>query len=104
MTEQLNSLAQAWWDWMGPMFWQMGVLVLVIGAVDFLLRRHLWPQLRYALWLLILVRLILPPTFSLSTGLVPQLRAHIDQKRPEIDNTEVSVGLPSHASDLATAA
>ena len=98
MIEQLNSMAQAWWDWMGPMFWQIGVLVLVVGTVDFLLRRHLWPQLRYALWLLILVKLMTPPTFSLSTGIVSQLRAHVDQRASEIDTADTSAGPPAHGS------
>jgi outer membrane protein assembly factor BamB len=104
MTEQLNSLAQAWWAWMGPMFWQMGVLVLVIGAVDVLLRRHLWPQLRYALWLLILVKLVMPPSFSLSTGLVSQLRAHMDQKGSQLDTADAATGLSSYGPALEVSA
>jgi len=97
MIEQLNGLAQAWWDWMGPMFWQMGVLVLLVGTIDFLLRRHLWPQLRYALWLLILVKLITPPTFSLSTGVVSQLRVVVDQRTAQ----SASAGPLSHRPGLA---
>ena len=104
MTEQLNSLAQAWWDWMGPMFWQMGLLVLVIGALDWLLRRHLWPQLRYALWLLIVVKLILPPSFSLSTGLVSQLRANMDQRGSQFDMADAPTGLPFYGPALAARA
>jgi hypothetical protein len=44
------------------MFWQVGLLILLIGGIDRLIRKWAWPQLRYALWSLILVKLLLPPT------------------------------------------
>ncbi|MEA3226295.1 MAG: hypothetical protein U9Q07_10120, partial [Planctomycetota bacterium] len=68
--EQLNSFPQSWWSWMWPMFWQVSALVVFIGAIDLLLRRRVWPQVRYAFWLLVLVKLVLPPTFALSTSIV----------------------------------
>jgi len=79
MIEQLNIIADAWWSWMWPMFWQVGMLIVLIGAVDLVIRRLVWPQVRYALWLLVLVKLILPPTFSLSTSIVSQLRPLAEQ-------------------------
>jgi beta-lactamase regulating signal transducer with metallopeptidase domain len=69
MIEQLNKIANDWWAWMWPMLWQVSLLVAIIGIIDFFLRKRIWPQLRYALWLLIMVKLILPPTFSLSTSI-----------------------------------
>ncbi len=33
-------------------------------AIDLLIKKWAWPQVRYALWLLILVKLILPPTLT----------------------------------------
>jgi beta-lactamase regulating signal transducer with metallopeptidase domain/nitrous oxidase accessory protein NosD len=79
MIEQINAIAQGWWDWMWPMFWQVSVLIILIGAVDFILRRHVWPQVRYALWLLVLVKLVLPPSFSLSTSVISQARTKTEQ-------------------------
>jgi beta-lactamase regulating signal transducer with metallopeptidase domain len=72
MFEQINAIAQGWWNWMWPMFWQVSVLVVLLGIIDLLLRRHIWPQVRYALWLLVLVKLILPPGFAMSTSVVSQ--------------------------------
>lgn len=70
MVAHLNAAASSWWDWMGPLMLQVAVLVLLVGAVDLLLlRRRVWPQVRYALWLLVLVKLALPPTLSLSSSL-----------------------------------
>ena len=55
MIEQMNGLAESWWNWMWPMFWQVSVLVILVGAIDLMLRRRVWPQVRYALWLLVLM-------------------------------------------------
>jgi len=79
MIEQLNKIADVWWAWMWPMSWQVSVLIVFIGVADFFLRKRVWPQVRYALWLLIMVKLILPPTFSLSTSIVSQLRPWAEQ-------------------------
>jgi len=80
MIGQINRIAEFWADWMWPMFWQVSLLIALIGAVDYLLRRHLWPQIRYAMWLLVLVKLLLPPTFALPTGIVSRL--HLSPDRP----------------------
>ena len=66
MIELLNHIARLWWDWTASMFWQVGLLILVIGCIDLLTRKWAWPQLRYALWSLILVKLLLPPTLVLA--------------------------------------
>jgi len=79
MIELLNNIAQIWWAWMWPMLWQVSLLIALIGGVDLLIRKHVWPQVRYALWLLVLVKLILPPTFSLSTSVVAPLRPLLQQ-------------------------
>ena len=73
MIEQINNIAGMWWGWMWPMFWQVGLLIVLIGLLDLLLLRRVWPQVRYALWLLVLVKLILPPSLALPTSLVSAL-------------------------------
>ncbi|MHC4461936.1 MAG: M56 family metallopeptidase [Planctomycetota bacterium] len=79
MIEQINNIAEIWWAWMWPMFWQVGVLVALIWLVDLVIRAKVWPQVRYALWLLVLVKLVLPPTFSLSTSVTSQLQPLAEQ-------------------------
>jgi beta-lactamase regulating signal transducer with metallopeptidase domain len=68
MTELFNEAARVWWGWMGPMLWQVSLLVLVVSAIDLLIGKWAWPQVRYALWLLILVKLVIPPSWSLATS------------------------------------
>jgi beta-lactamase regulating signal transducer with metallopeptidase domain/LysM repeat protein len=79
MIEQLNAISEVWWGWMAGMFWQVGLLILLIACIDRLVRKWAWPQLRYALWSLILIKLILPPTTSLPSGVVPELRPVVGQ-------------------------
>ena len=74
MIEEINHLAQSWWDWMSAMFWQVGLLILIIAMIDLLIRKWAWPQLRYALWSLVLIKLVLSPTLSLPSGLTPKLK------------------------------
>ncbi|MBW7992492.1 MAG: hypothetical protein FVQ84_21095, partial [Planctomycetes bacterium] len=74
MIEQINHIAHLWWSGTIAMFWQVSVLIVLIGCVDLIIRRWAWPQLRYALWLMVLVKLILPPTISLSTSITSRLQ------------------------------
>lgn len=51
-----------------PMFWQSATLIVVLLALDGLLRRRVRAAVRYGLWLVVLVKLLLPPTLALPTG------------------------------------
>ncbi len=73
MIEQLNTIAGVWWNWATAMFWQVSLLIVLIACIDRLTRRWTWPQLRYALWSLVLIKLILPPTLSLPSSVAPRL-------------------------------
>jgi len=64
MIATLNSIAQNWFAWQWAMLWQSAVLVGIVALLDRLMRKWAWPQLRYALWLLILVKLVLPPSLT----------------------------------------
>ena len=86
MIEYVNAIARLWWDWTAAMFWQVGLLIVLIACIDRLIRRWAWPQLRYALWSLILVKLVLPPTLSLPSGMVPQLRPVVEQAARWMDS------------------
>jgi beta-lactamase regulating signal transducer with metallopeptidase domain len=66
--ETLNHLGGNFLTFAWPMFWQSSLLVAVLFAFDFLLRRKIRASIRYALWLVILVKLCLPPTFALQTS------------------------------------
>ncbi len=105
MIASINTIARLWWEWSAAMFWQVGLLIVLIACVDRLIRRRAWPQLRYALWSLILVKLILPPTLSLPSGVVPELRPMVgqavrwmDSETPVADESPVLKSLYEHSA------
>jgi beta-lactamase regulating signal transducer with metallopeptidase domain len=73
MIDLWNLAAYRWWDWMGSMFWQASLMILVVSGLDLVMRRWVWPQVRYALWLLIFAKLLIPPGWHLPTAVVPRL-------------------------------
>ncbi|HEX7569512.1 MAG TPA: M56 family metallopeptidase, partial [Verrucomicrobiae bacterium] len=58
-----NFLSFAW-----PMLWQSSLLIVALLAFDFLFRRKLRASIRYALWLVVLVKLCVPPALALPTS------------------------------------
>jgi HEAT repeat protein len=80
MNDLLNSLGEAWWFWVTAMAWQVALLALVVWSIDLLLRRRGWPQVRYALWALVLIKIFIPPTFALPSSLVSRMRPAQEQE------------------------
>jgi len=68
MLQLLNDLGAPAGHWGRLMLFQSALLVALLLAVDFLLGRRLRSAMRYALWLLVLVKLLLPPSLLLPTG------------------------------------
>lgn len=58
-----QAVAFAW-----PMLWQSSVLILALLILDHLFRGKVRASVRYALWALVLVKLVLPPSLALPTG------------------------------------
>ena len=52
------------------MFWQSSLLIVVIFLLDRILARRIRASVRHALWLLVLLKLLLPPAFALPTGVM----------------------------------
>jgi len=68
LIENLNRLGGEFLHFAWPMLWQSSLLIALVFAVDFLLARKLRAAVRHALWLVVLVKLLLPPTLALPTG------------------------------------
>jgi beta-lactamase regulating signal transducer with metallopeptidase domain len=56
------------------MLWQSSLLIAVLFIIDIGFRRKLRPALRYALWMVLLVKLLLPPSLALPTAVAWWLR------------------------------
>jgi beta-lactamase regulating signal transducer with metallopeptidase domain len=79
MIATLNTVAEAWWGWMGPMLWQVSLLILIVGIIDLLIRRWAWPQVRHALWLLVLIKLVIPPGWTYQGAIIPRVAEPVHQ-------------------------
>ncbi len=99
MIHTLNSMAENWWSWQLAMVWQTAVLIGIIWIVDLCIRKWAHPQLRYALWMLILIKLVIPPTWtspvsvtSRIPGLV-QKTAQIQLSSESLPEAEAATGM-----------
>jgi prepilin-type processing-associated H-X9-DG protein len=103
MTATLNRIASLWFDWQWAMLWQTAVPIGLVAVVDRLIRKRAWPQLRHALWLLVLVKLVLPPTLAspLSvTSRIPALAQAAVQPGPSSVDASPGQSLPDTSAGL----
>ena len=80
MIAQLNDIAQIWWQWMGSMFWQVSLFIILITALDMIIRKWAWPQVRYALWALVFIKLIITPAWQMPTSIVAWVQPQVEEQ------------------------
>jgi beta-lactamase regulating signal transducer with metallopeptidase domain len=79
--EFLDGFSRVWGQWMLQMAWQVALLVLMLTLLTWLCRRKS-AVLLHTLWLLVLVRLVLPPGFAFPTGWAYWVLPAASQSRP----------------------
>ena len=94
-----HALRFAW-----PMLWQSSLLIGLLFALDWLIRRKLRPAVRYALWLVVLVKLLVPPSLAFPTGPGWWLRTAKAAPAPTRSTSVVVSYSPIHTSVLAAPA
>ncbi len=62
--EQINSSGQVFVEFALPMLVQSSVLIVILLLADFLLSKRVRAVFRYWMWMLVLVKLVLPSTLS----------------------------------------
>ncbi|MFH1882826.1 MAG: M56 family metallopeptidase [Planctomycetota bacterium] len=62
--EQINSVGLRFVEFALPMLVQSGVLILILLLTDFALRKKVRAVFRYGIWLLVLIKLVLPTSLS----------------------------------------
>ncbi|HUA66486.1 MAG TPA: M56 family metallopeptidase [Alphaproteobacteria bacterium] len=90
--EILNRWGECFSALAWPMLWQSSLLIAVIFAFDLMFARRIRAPVRYALWMVVLVKLLLPPALALPTGATWWLwRPHLAvEPAPAIQNYSVS--------------
>jgi beta-lactamase regulating signal transducer with metallopeptidase domain len=69
VTTFLNSTGRSFVDFAAVMLVQSSVLIVILLALDLILRKRVRAVVRYWLWMLVLLKLVLPTSLSLPTGL-----------------------------------
>ena len=73
----LNRIGGVFYDYAAGIFIQSALLVILLFVIDLLLRKKVRAIFRYCVWLLVLVKLILPPMLSLPTGIGYWVGGHL---------------------------
>lgn len=101
LIEFLNSWGDRCFDFAAPMLWQSSLLIAMVFLIDFALRRKMRAALRYALWMVVLVKLVLPPTLASPSAVSWWLRPnHVSIAPPQkktviVRYSDVSTPAPS---------
>jgi beta-lactamase regulating signal transducer with metallopeptidase domain len=66
--EFLNQRGGIFLEFAWPMLWQSSLLITVLFGFDAVFRRKLRASIRYALWLVVMLKLCVPPTLALPTS------------------------------------
>ncbi len=64
MIETIANLALFWWGWMSAMSVQLIAVFAVVFLLDRILRRWVWPELLSVLWLVAMLKLVVPPAVT----------------------------------------
>src|ERR1035438_7633561 len=93
ITETLNLWADHALRFAWPMLWQSSLLIGLLFTLDLLLRRKVRPAVRYALWLVVLVKLSLPPSLAFPTSAGWWLRpAKVMSSKPRAPTVALTYG------------
>ncbi|HTV63058.1 MAG TPA: M56 family metallopeptidase [Verrucomicrobiae bacterium] len=98
--ESLNEWGGRFLEFAWPMLWQSSLLIAFVFALDLLSARKIRAAVRYALWLTVLVKLLLPPTLALPTGAAWWLCGPKPQA-PVIKSYAVTYGAAAQPPDVS---
>lgn len=85
----LNGTGDTFCKFILAMLMQSGILIVLLYLIDLLIRKHVRAVFRYCIWMLVFVKLVLPPTLCVPTGI--GYWCGLDSQPV---NTQVSVDMP----------
>ena len=66
--EQINSMGSAFVEFALPMLVQSSIIIVVLLGLDMILRKRVKAVFRYWIWMIVLLKLVLPTTLSSPTS------------------------------------
>ncbi|MHC4692964.1 MAG: M56 family metallopeptidase [Planctomycetota bacterium] len=95
----LNNVGWSFCYYALRMFVQSSVLIILLIIIDFMLRKKVRSVFRYCMWMLVFVKLILPPSLSLPTGIGYWCGDSLSTERiiskPTVDNISTTESIRS---------
>jgi beta-lactamase regulating signal transducer with metallopeptidase domain len=98
LIQLINVGAERLVEFAAAMLWQSSLLILVILVLDILLKRKLRASVRYALWLTVVVKLMLPPSLALPTSVAWWLRPSYTAEEPAATRVVVTYAASTPAA------
>jgi beta-lactamase regulating signal transducer with metallopeptidase domain len=95
----LNAAGGAFVAFAAQMLIQSSVLIILLAALDWVLRRRVKAVVRYWIWLLVLAKLILPPSFSSPTGVAYWVGGKLPTLSGQIEPLAEESSTPSLPAD-----
>ncbi len=95
----LNSAGAALVGFAGRMLVQSSLLIIAVAVLDLILRKRVKAVVRYWIWLLVLAKLLLPPSLSSPTGLA----YWVGDKLPSLPRQTQMAGASDHDVGWASA-
>ncbi|MHC4133039.1 MAG: hypothetical protein ACYSR3_13790, partial [Planctomycetota bacterium] len=69
LLEYINSAGSVFAEFAWSMLLQSSILIVAVLLIDIAIRKKVRAVFRYCIWMLVLVKLVLPTTLSSPTGL-----------------------------------
>src|SRR2546427_12094851 len=91
VVETLNQWGARFEDFALPMLLQSSLLIVLLFAFDLVLRNRVRAVVRYGLWMLVLIKLVLPPSFAAPTSLAYWLSEKKAVKTPPASSQQFVV-------------
>lgn len=92
IVNSLNAAAESWWSWMTLASWQGAALAAIMLLIVVCARR--WPApVRHALLVLVLVKFLVPPTWTAPTGLFSRVEVERAHSVAAVEETGTSHGV-----------
>jgi beta-lactamase regulating signal transducer with metallopeptidase domain len=104
LIETLNAGGDQALHFAWAMLWQSSLLIGLLFLLEWVLRRKVRAAVRYALWLTVVAKLLLPPSLALPTGVGWWLRPAAGTPKPRTVSVVVSYDPdPEHSLPVANA-
>ena len=94
LVEFINDCGKMFISTTGLMLIQSSLLIAILFGLDLLLRRHIRAVFRYCLWMLVLIKLVLPITLSVPFSMGYWLSNAFDR----VESSLADVANPGHTS------